>query len=393
MNSSEENSSSESSEEQNSSQAYRLVPIDEEQTYKYERISFRDLLRFYRDKRAIVYWCTGVFFAIGLVFAFFSQAEYQTSASIIPEYELQDKVNEVIENFGLILGFTGSIEKERSPSGLLEQYPYMISSVSFQKRLMYKSFYYGEVDSTITLYEYFTKIYAPSPLQALYKYTFGFPATIGSGLQSKTQPTPAENFSSQDTSYQIIHLNSDEKKVLNQLSNRITADYERRAGIIRIQTQMPEPLLAAKLAQLTLRVLQETASEYKSRKARLYKNFLTQQLDQAQTDLEKARATLIDFKNAESQPLDERMALQSRYNSTLDRYNTISRLLERVELTIKEQLPTFRILDDITIPHQHSQPKRVIILTLSLLLGFFVAICWITVVFFASTLKDESPDS
>ncbi len=73
------------------------------------------------------------------------------------------------------------------------------------------------------------------------------------------------------------------------------------------------------------------------------------------------------------------MELQSSYETNLDQYNTLTRQLQRMKLNIQEQLPTFRILDDITAPGTQIQPKRKLIVLLSIVLGFFVAFSWVTI--------------
>lgn len=392
MKSSKENYHSQSEEENKSEQVYRLVTVDEDQAEGYARIHFIKLLRYYWDKKRIVYGCAIGFLIVGIFFAFSSQSEYQANTSIIPEYEMQDKANEIIESYGLLFGLTGNVGEQPEPSGLLERYPYMINSVSFQLKVMYQPFYYSKIDSTITLYQYFTEFYQPSTLQTIYKYTLGLPAMLSSSAGNRTSFAAQPTMTKQDSSIQIIQLTSKEKQVIGQLQSRILATYQRRPGLVRIQTTMPKPKLAAKLAQIILQVLQEVATNYKTKKGKLYKQFIDQQLQQAKAKLTKARKALTTFKQAASQPLSKRMELQSRYNFALDYYNTLSQQFERIKLTIREQLPAFRILDDITIPRHRSSPNRKLIIIFSLLLGVFVALCWITISFFVATLKNQPLD-
>src|SRR5699024_2281127 len=123
---------------------------------------------------------------------------YSSRATIVPEYELQDRVNEIIESYGLLFGLTGSIRENRTPAYLLRLYPHMISSVGFKQELMHKPLNYSKVDSSITLYQYFTELHRPSLRHTLYRYTLGLPGTVVSAMQSKpTADTPATT--AQDT--------------------------------------------------------------------------------------------------------------------------------------------------------------------------------------------------
>ena len=359
------------------------MPASDPSGEQERRLNLSQLFRFYWGRRTIFYWCIGAFFAIGLFFALSSPSEYSSSTTIIPEYELQDRVNEIIESYGLLFGLSGSIRENRTPSYLLRLYPHMINSVDFKRKLMNKSFQYGNRDSTVSLQQYFTELHQPSVLHTFYTYTFGLPGLLLNAMQSSSggsvplsQDTTRTN---QDSDFPILELNSSERKAIRALSSRISASYDRQTGIVTISASMPEADLAPKVVKLVLETLHQKASAYKTAKGRLYLDFLESQQVQQKQSLEKARQALIDFNGADSQPLNKRMELQSNYETNLDQYNTLTRQLQRMKLNIQEQLPTFRILDDITTPGAQVQPKRKLMVLLSILLGFFAAFSWVTI--------------
>ncbi|HLR25419.1 MAG TPA: hypothetical protein VK112_06095 [Fodinibius sp.] len=375
-------------------QYYRLVPLSASDASEQERLNFRELLRYYYRKRAIIYWCLGAFLAIGLFFAAFSPTVYSSRATIIPEYELQDRVNEIIESYGLLFGLSGSIRENRTPSYLLKLYPHMINSVSFKQELMHKPLPLGSADSSITLYQYFTEIHQPSMLHTIYRYTLGLPGTIVNAMRSKPAAdipakTSRDTLSTNGSSkFPIRQFTGKERKVINALSTRITASYSRQTGIVHISANMPEAKLTPQVVRLILQTLHERASAYKTAKGRNYLEFLEKQQTQQKEELEKARDRLIAFNGAESQPLNKRMELQSNYETNLDQHNSLSRQLHRIKLTIKEQMPAFRILDDITAPGNQIQPNRKLTVLLSLILGFFIAYSWVTILFLFDKRRD-----
>ncbi len=259
---------------------------------------------------------------------------------------------------------------------------------------MREPFTYGNSGKKITLYEYFTEIHRPSLMASLKKYTIGLPGTIAATVASdeagRQQSTSSDSLSTQKVSsgrYEIMDLSSGEKSVMNQMQSRISASYQRRTGIVSVQAKMPEAELAAKVIQVTLKLLQENVITYKTARGETYRTFLLSQQSEAKSDLDQAREALINFEDQGSQPLNRRMELQSRYRYVLDRYGTLTEQVQRIELTIEKQTQAFRVLDDISVPGQKSEPNRKVILFFSLLLGFFVALTWITITFFTSTLK------
>src|SRR5699024_4426896 len=150
----------------------------------------------------------------------------------------------------------------------------------------------------------------------------------------------------------------------------------------------PKAKLAPQVVQLVLKTLHEQATDYKTSKGKKYVDYLQKKQKQQKKELEKARQRLITFKKTNSQPLNERMKLQSHYEANLDQYNALTTQLGRIKLTIREQMPTFQILDDITTPGTKVQPKRKLIVFLSLILGTFLALCWITVSFFIDKTRE-----
>lgn len=264
---------------------------------------------------------------------------------------------------------------------------------------MHQPFEYKKADS-LTLYQYFTEIHRPSMLNTMYNYTFGLPSTIMNSMQA-APPSRADIASARQKNKQrqersefpIINLNPGEPKVMNELSSRITASYNRQNGTVHISATMPEATLAPKVVQLVLQTLHKQASAYKTAKGRSYLHFLEKQQAQQKEELEKARSRLIEFSGATSQPLNKRMELQSNYETNLDQYNSLSSQLHRIKLTIQEQMPTFRILDDITTPGSQVQPNRKLIVVLSLVLGFLLAFSWITVLFFIDKAKGSPQTS
>nr|WP_244545621.1 GNVR domain-containing protein [Fodinibius roseus] len=380
------------------------MPVSKSQDEEeYKRLDVRELFRYYWNRRTVVYWCVCAFLAVGLFFAFTSTEEYTSSASIIPEYELQDRVNEVIESFGLLFGMTGSVRENRTPAYLLQLYPHMINSIDFKQKLMHKSFEYSRQDTSVTLYQYFTEMHQPTFLHTIY-HSFTEPAvpdttTAGRGIGidsgddngdalSSTGSVRSEKQSRVDVP--ILELSADERKVINELSERITAGYQRQTGIVDVSATMPESELAAKVVKLTLETLHEEAGSYKTAKARRYRDFLQEQQRQSGKELEEARRELMAFNSTDSQPLDKSMELQSNYEVSLDHYNTLTRQLKRMELNIQEQSPSFRLLDDITVPGKQVEPKRTLIVFLSVILGFFVAVSWITASFILARGKSSA---
>lgn len=377
-------------------QYYRLVPAEESRAYEYGTVSFSDFIKHYWQRRRVFYWFTAVFLIFGILFALFSQEEYTAETTITSDYELQDQASEIIESYSTLFGLTGNIRKLRNPAYLLEQYPPLIASTAFQLNLMQQPFTYSGVDSAITLQEYFTKIHRPPLSRLFYSNTFDMFTPSGSASGSGRRFPPSFRSSNSDAQndadtsakpFPILELNPEIRQVKDELLSRIDATYEHSAGVVRIQTKMPEPELAAILAQLTLRVLHENLRVYKNEKSQMQLEYLQTQQTQAMDELEEARTALVSSGEGENRPFNERLELQSNYEANLNRLNAITEQINRIRADIRNQMPVFRVINDITVPNQKSEPDRVLIITLSLLLGIFLAFCWITAGFFFARLK------
>jgi uncharacterized protein involved in exopolysaccharide biosynthesis len=177
-------------------------------------------------------------------------------------------------------------------------------------------------------------------------------------------------------------MDAHSKQVAEELSSRITARYDRRSGMVHIQTKMPEPGLAALLAQLTLQELHEKARHLKNENAILHLEYLYEQQGEAQQELEQARQALIQSGDTENLLISERLEEQSNYEASLNRYNAIREQINRIQADTANHNPVFRVVNDITVPTQISEPNRILILTISLLTGVFLSVCILTFMFF-----------
>src|SRR5699024_11009570 len=200
-----------------------------------------------------------------------------------------------------------------------------------------------------------------------------------------TRDTLSTNGSSK---FSIRQFTGKERKVINALSTRITASYSRQTGIVHISGNMPEAKLTPQVVRLILQTLHERASAYKTAKGRNYLEFLEKQQAQQKEERGKARDRLIALNGAASQPRNKRLERQSNYETNLEQYNSLSRQLHRIQLTIQEQLPAFRKLDDSTAPGTQIQPNRKLTVLLSLILGLFIAFSWVTILFLFDKRRD-----
>lgn len=326
-------------------------------------IDFKAAARKIRDHRKIVYMVTLGFLILGLIIAFGSTIEYESSCSLLPE-----KKEGGLSNLGGIsgsVGLTGINLDFGSQSTLSpEIYPQIVESLPFQVKLIHKELTFEKRDTTFSSYTYFKEIHSPSLLGYMMKYTLGLPQTI--------RETFSDNGSDEEGSGagDVSRLSKKDFKLIERFKDRIYVDADPETGLILIEAEMPDPVAAAELTQATMDLLLQRINDHKLKKVNKNLKFIETQYEEAQLEFEEAKKNLDQIANLNSQV--EEQKLQDEYELALESYKTLSTQLDQMRIKVEDERPVFTIVDPVNVPIDKSKPKRTLILLGSLFLGLFM---------------------
>ena len=330
--------------------------------------------------RKLILKVTAVFFVIGLVIAFGSKVEYEASCKLMPES--QEGVKSNLGGLGSLAGLAG-INLDMGGTGALtpELYPQIAQSVPFLMKVWNEPIQFEKQDTTTSSYIYFKEIDTPSFLSLMLQYTIGLPFQIKKWL---TKPEPEVSPDRKEN--QIIRLSREDTELLEKYRERISVSVDTKTGILTLKSEMPDPLAAAELAQLSIDLLTEYVTNYKVSKAKENFNFVQARYDEAKTNFEKTQEALARFNDRNRNVVtalaqSESQRLQNEYNLAFEVFKGLATQLEQAKITVKEETPVFTVLEPVQVPVDKSKPKRILYILASILVGFFASIIWIFIRF------------
>lgn len=341
----------------------------------------------WRERRIIII-VTTISALIGLVLAFTSPKEYQVTARLMPEYtaESQGGASSLLRQFGGLAGLAGSSYNSNSNAMRVELYPEIVRTLPFQKQLMEHPFRFSMGDSLVTLYEYFVDKQQPGLVSRVLKWTISLPGRTFALFSPEGERIRHVIHVSDG----VVHLSSSQLIVAYTLQKRVAASLDVKSGIVTISVYLPDPVLAANVGQFVIEQLTDYLVQYRTEKYQRDLAFTNERLEEVRKRYENAGYAFSAFReSAQGTPTSRarqgEQFLQSEYELAFAVYNNLTQQLEQQKLKLQEETPMFKILQPIYLPERPASPRKLIILVIGTMVGFFLSS---TIVFLRSrTIK------
>jgi uncharacterized protein involved in exopolysaccharide biosynthesis len=171
-----------------------------------------------------------------------------------------------------------------------------------------------------------------------------------------------------------LQLSPEQEGSIGALTKRITTTFERRTGMVTIEVSMPDPVVAATVARLSLEYLTNYITSYRTQKVKNQERFLTQQVEQSRRRYQSAEYELESYRDR-NRSLYSGLArireqrLQAEFLLSQTVYNDLSRQLEQAKIRVQEQTPVFKMLEPPRIPLGPNGPRRLMIILAALAAG------------------------
>ena len=305
---------------------------------------------------------------LGLIIAFGSKVEYNSSVRLLPSSNESMKPN--LGGLSSLAGLAGININATSDNFINpEIYPQITGSVPFLMEVLNEKVYFSTLDTSVSTFNYLKYLYRPSLLEYVKKYTIALPFTIKKLLTS-------ENFSealTNDDNY-IIRLSKEDTKLIEKFKDQIISNYDSETGILSISVIMSDADAAAEIANLTFKLLQKYLIEFKSEKAMENLVFIEARYLESKSRYEELQATLAQYTDQNqnvtlARAQIEQQNIQNEYNLAFELYKSLANQLEQAKIKVKEDSPILSVLDPPKVPVEKSSPKRLLILIIFGFLG------------------------
>lgn len=338
-------------------------------------IDLLELVRKLWDSRKFILKVMAIFASVGLFVAIFSAKEYTSSVTMVPQ--LGDGKSKAGGLAGLA-AMAGVNLGDMGGGDVLSPtiYPKIMSSVPFQKDLMYTKVKFDNITHKIALYDYYTnEDYQPFNLfSSIKKYTIGLPGVIIKAFKGENSEKVV---GSSESKY--LSLSQKESDVAKLISSKVSLAINEKDGTLNLTANMPEALASTQVVEAARLLLQRYIVDFKIDKVKQNLYFIQQRYNEAKRNFEQRQMQLAAFKDgnrnvilASTQTTGER--LNSEYTLYYSIYTELAKQLEQAKIKVKETQPVLTVIEPAFVPNQKYKPNRPLILIGFAFLGGFIGI-------------------
>lgn len=278
--------------------------------------------------------------------------------------------------------------------------PVLIATYPVGSRLADQPLQFYSHETDLTSFEYFTQYYTEPPIPRFFNRLFGFPRSVLSFLRPSRTPAPQtaqavsplseETGDADEMGYDAEILpqraplfvpRSGMLSVIAHLANRI--EFEERNGLLLIRARMPDAYAAADLARVATEQLMNELIRFEIRKTEDQLQFLEEEYELSRERFEYSQLALAEFLDRNQGNLSATARIQEqRLQNDLDLafsiYSNWTRQVENTRVQLREDTPIYTVVDPVRVPSRPASPDPVSALLLSLFLGLFWGVGYVT---------------
>lgn len=329
---------------------------------------FLNALLAYKWKIAII---SIVFGIIGAVVSLTMVNEYTATVKMLPEIDAKQGgglsgLKSLAGLAGVDLGANSSTEAIRP-----DLYPNIVQSTPFLLSTLDKKVYVAKKNKWITVKDLFGKEAIKPTL------------SLGSDSndeekKDKDNEINLKNIPKQALGNDVVNIDKEINNKILAIKERISAEIDKKSGIITITVKMPDPVAAAALATHAQNYLTEYVTKYRTQKAKFDLNFLAKRKSEAKDQYDKALFNLSSYRDQNRNLFlnvarDQEKKLQYEVDIAFNLYSNLSTQLEDAKIKVQKEMPVIKILEPAQVPVNKSEPKRSIITLGSLLFGLIIS--------------------
>lgn len=337
-------------------------------------------------KRKAIAWIIIIFLFIGLLIAFLAPKEYKAETIFIPQTSETDRAGASLGGLASLAGI--NLSGMGGNSDILPSlYPKIVSSVTFQKALLEAEINVENLDKPVTYRTYFEEIHSPTFFDIVRQYTLGLPNIILKSLRVNSSTTNNDHEG-------LLKVSETEIEHFKRLEKQLSIVPNEKEGFVTLSFSLPEPLMAAQMAQFSKDLLQKAIIGYKISKAKEQLKFTEERYNEKKIEFEQIQIRLASFRDrnqniASASVQNQLQKLEAEYNFSFNVYTELAKQLEQSKLQVSKDMPIFSVIEPVTVPVHKSSPNRVLILVIFIIIGFIVGLAYILSGEFLKNFKEH----
>ena len=335
---------------------------------KDDEIDLIALLKTIFTARRFVLRTTTMFAIIGIVVALVSPVSYTASSTFMPQLS-EGRSSSSLGGLASLAGINlsavmGGQPQEISPS----LYPQITKSIPYRLSLLNEPVGHND----ISMRDYILQNDSgPSVLSTIKKYTIGLPGLLFSGSDSVSDNTESS----------LLTIGEEDRELFAYLDGVLTIEVDEREGLVSLNAELDDPLVAATLAQAATDLLQSKVIAFKSQSARNNLDFIDRQFESKRKEFEQIQDSIAIFKdqnlNITSSLYQNQLSrLESQFTVTSSVFQELAGQLEQAKIQVNKDTPIFTVIEPVSVPLERTKPKRRLIVVIWTFMGGVLALGW-----------------
>lgn len=298
--------------------------------------------------RKMVLYVTLIFFIVGCLVAILLPKEYKAWCEVVPQ-TTSTATSSRISSLAALAGINLLNTEENSA---LSPYIYenIFSSAAFRIELLQTRVYSMRDDGVVTLFNYLLG---------------------GKDFQSDYDSLPRLY------ALDIEAISAADYTCLRELESRLMMMMDDKKGYFIISALMPEPLIAAQVAQAALEQLERYIIRLRTEKVQSNLEFVQQRYDEAFRRFENIQQQRANFRDANRNTTrysaqTHLEQLDAEYSLAMNIYSELAMQLEQAKIKVKESMPVLTVVSPVMIPFRKDKPRRIVIIVVFAAVGLCV---------------------
>ncbi|MCQ2057157.1 MAG: chain-length determining protein [Bacteroidaceae bacterium] len=340
--------------------------MEETNIEKHNVISINEIASALWSKRWLFIKVWVITFALSCLWILPQPRTYSCDVSLAPESSegsSGEGLASLASNFGLNIGMGGN--DAISP----DLYPDLLKSTNFSVGL-----FDVQVETSLKKENIRTDYYTYLKKHQKANWLLAPIFKLANRIKKLLEKSGDANLSNSAKAFDSFRLSKTETKIMKVVQEKVKCSYSKTTGIVTISVTDQDPLVCAQLADSVMSHLQAFLTAYRTQKARIDYEHYRKLADEALINYEQSRLEYAKFCDANRAANQQSILtkIDAMENDMQLKYNILTAITTQLQASmakLQEATPAFTTLRNATVPVKPSGPKRMVFVTVMLILS------------------------
>jgi len=310
-----------------------------------------------------------IFAGLGVLYSLTSPNEYVATVKLLPE--IDSKAGGGFGGLKSLAGLAGIDLASGTGTEAIrpDLYPNILQSTPFLQSVLDKKIYVLKKNKWMFLRDLLSKDRIKAPI------SFG-----GENEEDEKMDNEEQIFIPKGAlANGLVNIDNKNNAILLNLRNRISAELDKKSGVITISVRLPDPVAAANLSYFAQQYLTDYVTKYRTEKSVKEVVFLKKRQKEAKDRYEQALHTLSNYRDQNRNLFlnvakDDEKKLQYEVDLSYNLYSSLNNQLADAQIKTHRETPVIKVLEPAQVPNNKNSPKRALITIGFLFFGIFASV-------------------